>query len=194
MKKVEYFDPSDAHTIAGVSIKKKALPENIRSTATKEACDVWNFSKRTIKDFYGKTVLSPAEKMTFVFAQKIEEFLSDKEHLKKHFGGKRPTDEQMARRADFSRAKWNRITSATHLDIERGNAFAVAIALELDEAQTVELLYAGGFVLNYEHELDCAMMYFIKKGIYDIQFIKQTLSQFCDIKNGFDRFTFCSEP
>ena len=63
-------------------------------------------------------------------------------------------------------------------------------ALQKRSPQTAELLYAGGFVLNYEHELDCAMMYFIKQGIYDLRLITSTLSQFCDIKNGFDKFTF----
>ncbi len=190
MKALKYFDPTEVGEIRGASVRTMSLPSRLEATATDTARGVWAFSKRKISDLYGKTVLNSAESMTSVFARKIEEFLSDTEHLEKHFDGKRPTDEQMASRAGFSRAKWNRLTSATHLDIERGNAFAVAIALELDEAQTVELLYAGGFVLNYEHELDCAMMYFIKNGIYDMKLIVSTLSQFCDIKNGLDKFTF----
>ncbi len=190
MKKVEYFDPTEVDSVKGASVRVSALPQKFESTATKTAVEVWKFSKRRITNLYGKVILNSSDTMTNVFARKIEEFLSDLDHLDKHFDGKRPTDEQMAKRAGFSRAKWNRLTSGAHLDIERGNAFAVAIALALDEEQTAELLYAGGFVLNYEHELDCAIMYFIKQGIHDIKLINDTLSQFCDIKNGFDKFTF----
>ena len=190
MKKIEYFDPSEVSEIKGASVRELAFPRDLDATATDLAHKVWAFSKRRITDRFGNVILGAADTMTTAFAKKIEDFLSDEEHLAKNFDGKRPTDQMMADRAGFSRPKWNRLTSATHLDIERGNAFAVAIALKLDEEQTVELLYAGGFVLNYEHELDCVMMYFIKNGIYDIKLITSTLSQFCDIKNGFDKFTF----
>ena len=190
MKKIEYFDPSEVSEIQGASVRELAFPTRLDATATDLARKVWAFSKRKITDRLGRVIIGAADTMTSAFARKIEEFLSDEEHLAKNFDGKRPTDQMMADRAGFSRPKWNRLTSATHLDIERGNAFAVAIALKLDEAQTAELLYAGGFVLNYEHELDCAMMYFIKQGIYDLRLITSTLSQFCDLKNGFDKFTF----
>ena len=190
MERIEYYDPTELSAIQGVSVKVAPMPKGVEKTATDHARRVWAFAKRKITGRSGKVILRSAESMTSSFACKIEEFLSDQEHLDRHFGGKRPTDDQMAKRAGFSRAKWNRLTSGVHLDIERGNAFAVAIALELDEAQLAELFYAGGFVLNYEHELDSAMMYFVKQGIYDMAIITETLSQFADIKNGLDKFTF----
>ncbi len=189
MKRLEYYDPTDEEC-KRATVTANAFPRRLEATATDTAKKVWDFSKRKITGTFDRVLLRPADSITKVFARKIEEFLSDAVHLEKSFNGKRPTDSMMAKRAGFSRAKWNRLTSGTHLDIERGNAFAVAIALKLDEEQTVQLLYAGGFVLNYEHELDCAMMYFIKNGIYDINLIVETLSQFCDLTNGFDKFTF----
>lgn len=190
MKKIEYLDPQEAAKENGATVHIRKVPAKLEGTLSEEALNVWNFAKRRITDANGKVVMQYADTMTSAFANKIEEFLSDAEHIEKKFGGKRPTDNMMASRAGFSRATWNRLTGAIYLDIERGNAFAVAIALKLDEKQTEELLYSAGFVLNYEHELDSAIMYFIKKGEYDINVIKEALSHFCDIKNGFDKFTF----
>ncbi len=194
MKKIEYKDPAELASENGATVQIRNIPSKLAATLTKDAIEVWNFSKRRIIDAKGKVVMSYADTMTTAFANKIEEFLSDPEHIANKFDGKRPTDNMMASRAGFSRATWNRLTGAIYLDIERGNAFAVAIALKLDEKQTEELLYSAGFVLNYEHELDCAIMYFIKKGEYDINVIKGALSQFCDVKNGFDNFTFLPRP
>ena len=190
MKRIEYSDPTELSAIQGVTVKIAPIPKSAEKGATDLAREMWAYAKRKITAKNGNVILKSADTMTSAFAAKIEEYLSDAEHLRTHFGGKRPTDEEMAKRAGFSRAKWNRLTGGTHLDIERGNAFAVAIALELNESQIAELFYAGGFVLNYEHELDCAIMYFVKKRIYDIKVITETLSQFCDVKNGLDKFTF----
>ena len=189
MKRLEYLDPTDEECKAA-TVTKIAFPRRLHEGASDLAKEVWGFSKRKIVGSFDRVLLRPADSITNVFARKIEEFLSDEEHIERAFDGKRPTDSMIAKRAGFSRAKWNRLTSGAHLDIERGNAFAVAIALKLDEAQTAQLLYAGGVAINYEHELDCAMMYFIKNGIYEMDTIVKALSQFCDIKNGFDKFTF----
>jgi hypothetical protein len=194
MKKIEYKDPVELANEKGATVQIRPIPSKLVGTLSKDAIDVWNFSKRRIIDANGKVVMPYADTMTNAFANKIDEFLSDPEHIESKFEGKRPTDNTMASRAGFSRATWNRLTGAIYLDIERGNAFAVAIALKLDEKQTEELLYSAGFVLNYEHELDSAIMYFIKKGEYDINVIKAALSQFCDVKNGFDNFTFLPRP
>lgn len=190
MKIIEYMDPTELMNEEGVSIQVRKMPSCIEDNLSDRAIEVWKHSKRRIIAPNGKVLMRYAETMTSIFAAKIEEFLSDTEHINSKFGGKRPTDEMMAARAGFSRAKWNRLTAAVHLDVERGNAFAVAIALKLDEKQTEELLYSAGFALNYEHELDSAIMYFIKNEIYDIDVVIETLSEFSDVKNGLDKFTF----
>ena len=190
MKVIEYRDPSELVGEKGISVQVRKLPASLDGKLSDTAIELWKFSKRRITDEGGNVIMQYADTMTNAFACKIEEFLSDPEHINAKFGGKRPTDETMAERAGFSRAKWNRLTAAVHLDIERGNAFAVALALKLDEEQTEQLLYSAGFALNYEHELDCAVMYFIKNGIYDIGVVMAAMSEFCDVKNGLDKFTF----
>ena len=60
----------------------------------------------------------------------------------------------------------------------------------IEYSNPAKLLYAAGFAVNYGHELDCANMYFIKNEIYDINVITRTVSKFCDIRSGFDKFTF----
>lgn len=190
MKTIEYADPTELMSEEGVDVKVRRIPSDLEEGLSYRALELWRFSKRRITAPDGSLLMQYADKITVAFAAKIEEFLSDPEHINAKFGGKRPTDETVAARAGFSRAKWNRLTAAVHLDIERGNAFAVAIALKLNEEQTEELLYSAGFALNYELELDSAIMYFIKNEIYDIDVIFDTLSEFSDVKNGLDNFTF----
>ena len=189
MRGIKYHHPDDLRAMKGAEITVKRMPKELSDRVDGMAREVWDYSKRKIT-VDGNTVLDAADTMTSAFAAKIEEFLSDREHLDARFGGKRPKDREMASRAGFSLPKWNRITAGKLLDVERGNAFAVAIALKLNEEQTVKLLYSAGFALNYTHELDCAVMYFINREIYDINLINATLSQFCNIKNGLDNFTF----
>jgi len=190
MKTIEYMDPTELACEEGTRVQVRKIPSALEGKLSDTAVELWKFSKRRITDADGNLLMQYADTMTSAFAAKIEEILSDPEHINLKFGGKRPTDETVAARAGFSRAKWNRLTAAVHLDIERGNAFAVAIALKLNEEQTEELMYSAGFALNYEHELDSAVMYFIKNEIYDIDVIMETLSEFCDVKNGLDKFTF----
>lgn len=190
MKIIEYMDPTELMSEDGVDVKVRRIPSDLEAGLSDRAIELWKFSKRRITAPDGNLLMRYADTMTSAFAAKIEEFLSDPEHINAKFGGKRPTDEAVAARAGFSRAKWNRLTAAVHLDIERGNAFAVAIALKLNEVQTEQLLYSAGFALNYELELDSAIMYFIKNEIYDIDVIFETLSEFSDVRNGLDKFTF----
>lgn len=154
------------------------------------AIELWQAVMRQVKDASGATVLRAADTVGQSVARRIEAFLSDKAHIAAKFGGERPKAKQLYHSAGFSKSKWNRIVSGELSDITRGNLFAIAIALRLSAAQTEELLFAAGFVLNYELDLDIAMLYFINRQIYDMQTIYQVLASFCDVTNGLDRFCF----
>lgn len=137
-----------------------------------------------------RTLKGVPRTITAPLGDMIYDILHDEEHIAARFGGERPRVDDICEAAGFSPATWNRITGGKLLDIERGNVFAIALALRLDAEQTAKLLAAAGFLINYEFQLDAAVMFFIHREIYDMELIRSVLSQFADIKNGLDRFHF----
>ena len=138
----------------------------------------------------GRTLKGVPRTITAPLGDMIYNILHDEEHIASRFGGDRPRVDDICEAAGFSPATWNRITGGKLLDIERGNVFAIALALRLNVEQTVALMATAGFLINYEFELDAAVMFFIHREIYDMELIRKVLSQFADVKNGLDRFHF----
>lgn len=164
---------------------RKKMSEELDGMA-KELWDLVN--ARVEKD--GKTVIDDPETASSRLTDKINFYMRDDEHVRLKFDCDYPKDIEIYTAAGFSKSKWQRIKGGSLLDIERGNAFAIAVALRLDETQTEDLLRSAGFCINYELELDCAIMYFIRKEIYDMKKINNVLKKFSNIKNGLDCFTF----
>lgn len=169
-----------------------AVPEKIPVSVTnEEAIALWEDVMRRVKRKHtGRVVLETADTATQVLTRKIFSFLDDKEHIELKFNGVRPNYECIYRGAGLSKSTWDRLLSGKNSNISRGTVFAIAIGLRLDDMQTLELLFSAGFCLNYELDLDVAMMYFIKREIYDMKRIRRVLSSFSDVKNGLDRFYF----
>lgn len=190
MRKLEYFDPYEAEAEGSCSF---SAPARIDPSITNhKAVALWNTVMRraTDKNNSRRVLLRPANTASISFAAKIQQFMNDEEHIYNKFENKPPKASDIYKAAKFSSSKWGRIMSGELTDIERGNAFAVAVALRLNTEQTEELLYSAGFAINYELDLDAAMMYFIKKGIYDVDYIYSALECFSNIKNGLDCFIF----
>ena len=190
MRKIEYFDPYEAEAENNCDFSSPLhLDKGIKNDM---AIALWNtvMRKATAKDDRSRVLLRHANTASLSFAKKIQQFMNDKDHIYNKFEDKAPKASDIYKAARFSSSKWGRIMSGEMTDIERGNAFAVAIALRLDTAQTEELLYSAGFAINYELDLDAAMMFFIKKEIYDTDYIYSVLECFSNIKNGLDCFIF----
>lgn len=170
-------------------VKTNALP---LSSEVKNATaqDLWKSVMCSWKNAKGEIVLNTPDTPSCAFGSKIAEFLDDEAHIDKKFSGERPKVQQIYKAALFSKTKWNAVTGGKIADLEKGNVFAVAVALRLDEKQTEELLHSAGFCLNYEHALDVAMMYFIHNEIYDMEKIMAILGEFSNVKNGLDCFVF----
>ena len=156
-----------------------------------EAIALWeDVMKRVKRKSDGKVLLQTADTVTQVLARKILAFLDDEEHWFAKFNGERPKYQQIYRAAGLSKSNWDRLLAGGNSNVSRGTVYALAIGLRLSDAQTVELLHAAGLCVNYEIDLDVAMMYFIKREIYDIKRIKRVLGAFSDVDNGLDRFYF----
>ena len=188
MRNIEYFDPYEANT----KDYEFSDPHKINiKTDDPIVVEMWETIMRRVVDKRSKkVVIGPPDTISLSFAKKILEFMNDEDHIKAKFDEEPPKAMDIYKAAKFSKSKWGRIMSGEMLDIERGNAFAVAIALRLNTEQTEELLYSAGFAINYELDLDAAMMYFIKKEFYNMDFICSVLSSFSNIKNGLDCFIF----
>ncbi|MBQ8685916.1 MAG: helix-turn-helix domain-containing protein [Clostridia bacterium] len=156
-----------------------------------EAIRLWETAMRSVQNEKGELLLATPETASWSLARKIEEFMCDEKHIYERFDGEEPKNQDIYKAAGIGKSTWGRIKSGELPDVERGNVFALAIALRLDEKQTEELLYSAGFVLNYALDLDRAMMYFIKKGgFYNMKKVYAILGEFCDVTNGLDCFVF----
>ena len=189
MSKFAYFDPYDPETA------KKCVftaPRKIDEKITDErAIELWNTVTRTVKDKNdNKAILKSVNTASMSLAAKIQEFWNDETHISNKFDYMTPKASDLYKAAKFSSSKWGRIMSGELPDVERGNVFAIAIALRLDTEQTEELMYSAGFAINYELDLDAAMMYFIKKEEYNLDTIYEILGCFSNITNGLDCFIF----
>ena len=140
MKKFEYFDPYEAEAENSCAFSAPArIDPNITNYA---AVALWNtvMRKATDKNDSHRVLLRPANTASMSFAGKIQQFMNDKEHIYNKFEDVPPKASDIYKAARFSSSKWGRIMSGELTDIERGNAFALAVALRLNTEQTEELL------------------------------------------------------
>ena len=187
MKRIDIFDPYEAKNLMGYRVSApKSLPNK---ELDETAVDLWNHCMISVKNGT-KTVLSRPETATYSLGECIRKIMEDEERSLEKFGVRKLKAAMIYTNARMSRSAWSRLMNGQLPDIERGNVFAIALALKLDEDELIQLLYSAGFALNYSLHLDAAVMYFIKQGIYDIEHIYNVLSQFSDITNGLDCFTF----
>lgn len=183
----DIFDPYEAKRYIGVKSSKPArVPESVTDP---DAVALWNTVMVSVS-LYDQKILPMPMTVSRSLGEAVQRFMTDSVRVNKKFGCDKISAKQVYESIHMSRPTWNRITGGQQLDVERGNVFAIALGLRLDEQEVQELLYSAGFALNYRLELDAAIMYFIKKEIYDVDYIYRILSQFSDIKNGLDCFKF----
>ncbi|MBR4942935.1 MAG: hypothetical protein IKZ28_02795 [Clostridia bacterium] len=155
-----------------------------------EAVELWETVMREVKTKDGKTLLETPTTPSRLLADKIIEFMNDEDHIFYAFDGDKPKAKDIYKAARFGKSTWGRIMAGELSDLERGNVFALALALRLNEEQTADLLHSAGFCVNYGLDLDAAVMYFIRKEERDLDKIWRILGEFCNVKNGLDCFIF----
>ncbi|MBP5167127.1 MAG: hypothetical protein ILP09_07715, partial [Oscillospiraceae bacterium] len=125
----------------------------------------------------------PEEKayaLSMMAADSLEDFLKQEEigfseYLLELLKEKNVKDSEIYRRAQVSRQLFNRIINNRDYRPNKSTAIQLALALELDTAQTQKLLEKAGFSLTRSSRADLVIQYFIAKRIFSIPEINMAL-------------------
>ena len=87
-------------------------------------------------------------------------------------------DSDIYKKANLSKQHFSKIRNNPHYKPTKPTAIALALALELDLAQTRDLIGRAGYALTNSSKFDLIIRFFIEQRFYDITQINMTLYQF----------------
>ncbi|WP_421383654.1 hypothetical protein ACOJQI_03615 [Bacillus salacetis] len=118
------------------------------------------------------------------YSSELEDFISENEQpsfsqeLFSIIDEKGLTDPEVYRRAGIDRKLFSKIRSKPDYRVGRNTAIALALALELEQDKTDDLLNTAGYSLSYSDSYDLVIRFCIEKKIYDIDYVNDALDSF----------------
>jgi hypothetical protein len=88
------------------------------------------------------------------------------------------TDVEVYKKAGLDRRHFSKIRSNNDYKISKKKAIALAIALQLNEKETDELLHSAGYSLSNSETFDLVILYCLENRIYDLDDVNQALDYF----------------
>lgn len=87
-------------------------------------------------------------------------------------------DSEIYKKAGLTKQHFSKIRNNLHYKPTKPTAIALALALELDLAQTCDLIGRAGYALTNSSKFDLIIRYFIESRIYDVVQINMALYEF----------------
>jgi len=145
---------------------------------------------RELQSYIDKNYLSfmPAESAPFMIAETLHNELEDfiegnrkpafSETLMKFIDKSGLSDSQVYKKAGIDRRHFSKIRSNAEYKPGKNTVISLALALELDQNETKELLSSAGYSLSKSDLSDLIILFFIERRIYKIDDINYALEYF----------------